>query len=99
MNWHLQSIATTLEALQSQPETGLSQTEADARLTQYGRNELVACFHALRDNPEVAAELGRNAREYVKDLNWDRIARRITTLLQEFATPAPMPNQLEKQTL
>jgi len=41
MNWHLQNIKTTLETLQTQPETGLSQTEADARLTKYGRNELV----------------------------------------------------------
>jgi len=41
MNWHLQNIESTLAALQTQPETGLSQTEADARLTKYGRNELV----------------------------------------------------------
>ena len=41
MNWHLQNIESTLATLQTQPETGLSQTEADARLTKYGRNELV----------------------------------------------------------
>jgi magnesium-transporting ATPase (P-type) len=41
MNWHLQSIETTIEALRTQPETGLSQDEVDLRLTQYGRNELV----------------------------------------------------------
>jgi P-type Ca2+ transporter type 2C len=41
MKWHLQSIETSIEALQTQPETGLSQEEASTRLTQYGRNELV----------------------------------------------------------
>jgi Ca2+-transporting ATPase len=41
MNWHLQNIESTLAALQTQPETGLSQKEADLRLTKYGRNELV----------------------------------------------------------
>ena len=41
MNWHLQSIDTSLEALQSKPKTGLSQTEAESRLTKYGRNELI----------------------------------------------------------
>lgn len=41
MNWHLQTIGSALEALQSQPEIGLSQQEADSRLVQYGRNELI----------------------------------------------------------
>jgi len=41
MIWHLQSVEKSLEALQSRPETGLSQIEADLRLKQYGRNELV----------------------------------------------------------
>jgi Ca2+-transporting ATPase len=41
MNWHLQPIDTSLEAFQSDLKTGLSQTEADSRLTKYGRNELV----------------------------------------------------------
>ena len=41
MNWHLQSIETSIEALQTQPETGLSQNEASTRLRRYGRNELV----------------------------------------------------------
>src|SRR5829696_2407539 len=41
MNWHLQSIEASIEALQTQPETGLSQNEASTRLTQYGHNELV----------------------------------------------------------
>lgn len=41
MNWHLQSIETSIEALQTQPETGLSPDEVNARLTQYGRNELI----------------------------------------------------------
>jgi Ca2+-transporting ATPase len=41
MNWHLQRIETALEALQTTPETGLSQVEAVSRLQQYGQNELV----------------------------------------------------------
>ena len=41
MNWHLQTVEKTLEALQTGPESGLTQTEADSRLKQYGRNELV----------------------------------------------------------
>ncbi len=41
MNWHLQSIETSLEALRTEPGTGLPQNEAAARLEQYGRNELV----------------------------------------------------------
>lgn len=41
MNWHLQSIEKSIEALQTGPETGLTQTEVDSRLKQYGRNELV----------------------------------------------------------
>jgi len=41
MNWHLIPVEKSLEALQSGPETGLAQTEADSRLKQYGRNELV----------------------------------------------------------
>ncbi|NWG06699.1 MAG: cation-translocating P-type ATPase [Chloroflexi bacterium] len=41
MNWHLQPIEISLETLQTNPKTGLLQTEAASRLTQYGRNELV----------------------------------------------------------
>ncbi len=42
MNWHLQTVEKSLEALQTgSAETGLAQTEADSRLKQYGRNELV----------------------------------------------------------
>ena len=41
MNWHLQTVEKSLEALQTGPDTGLAQTEADSRLKQYGRNELV----------------------------------------------------------
>src|SRR5512139_1400602 len=41
MNWHLQSINACLEALQTRMDTGLSQSEVDARLTKYGPNELV----------------------------------------------------------
>jgi P-type Ca2+ transporter type 2C len=41
MNWHLQPIETSLATFQSQPETGLSQDEAAARLAHYGLNELV----------------------------------------------------------
>jgi len=41
MNWHLQSVDKSLEALQTGPETGLAQSEADSRLKQYGRNELI----------------------------------------------------------
>ena len=41
MNWHLQTAEKSLEALQAGPETGLAQSEAESRLEQYGRNELV----------------------------------------------------------
>ncbi len=41
MNWHLQTVEKSLEALNTGTETGLAQTEADSRLKQYGRNELV----------------------------------------------------------
>ena len=41
MNWHLQSIDSSLEALQTDLKTGLSQTESESRLTKYGRNELI----------------------------------------------------------
>src|SRR5512139_4071447 len=41
MNWHLQSINACLEALQTRMDTGLSQSEVDARLAKYGPNELV----------------------------------------------------------
>lgn len=41
MNWHLQSIDSSLEALQTNLKTGLSQTESESRLTKYGRNELI----------------------------------------------------------
>ena len=41
MNWHLQSIESSIETLRTQPETGLSQEEVQARLAQYGPNELV----------------------------------------------------------
>lgn len=41
MNWYSQSIETAIEALQTQADTGLSQQEAQARLAQHGRNELV----------------------------------------------------------
>ena len=41
MNWYLQTIAVSLEALQTKQELGLSQKEAELRLKQYGFNELV----------------------------------------------------------
>jgi Ca2+-transporting ATPase len=41
MNWHLQSIDSSLETLQTNLKTGLSQTESESRLTKYGRNELI----------------------------------------------------------
>ena len=41
MNWHSQTIETSLEALQTRMDTGLSQSEVDARLAHYGPNELV----------------------------------------------------------
>mgnify|MGYP001076063965 CR=1 FL=1 len=41
MNWHLQAIEASLEEFQTRSETGLSQAEADARLTLHGSNELV----------------------------------------------------------
>ncbi|MGE5374968.1 MAG: cation-translocating P-type ATPase, partial [Bacteroidota bacterium] len=41
MNWHLQSIETCLESLQSRADTGLTQSEVESRLAKYGPNELV----------------------------------------------------------
>ncbi|HJS20542.1 MAG TPA: HAD-IC family P-type ATPase, partial [Anaerolineales bacterium] len=41
MNWHSQSIETSIEVLRTQVDTGLSQSEVNARLAQYGPNELV----------------------------------------------------------
>ncbi len=41
MNWHLTTINEVLDKLNSNQQSGLSQTEADARLKQYGRNELI----------------------------------------------------------
>jgi Ca2+-transporting ATPase len=41
MNWHLQTIENALEALQTRPDTGLSQDQVRARLAEFGRNELV----------------------------------------------------------
>src|SRR5262247_3644989 len=41
MNWHFQSIESSLETLQTRTDTGLSQTEVESRLTKYGPNELV----------------------------------------------------------
>src|SRR5512138_399915 len=41
MNWHLLSIETALEELQSRTDTGLSQSDVENRLTAYGPNELV----------------------------------------------------------
>jgi len=41
MNWHTQTVDKSLEALQTGPETGLAQAEAESRLKRYGRNELV----------------------------------------------------------
>jgi P-type Ca2+ transporter type 2C len=41
MNWHLQTIETCLEELQSRADTGLSQGDVETRLMAYGLNELV----------------------------------------------------------
>jgi len=41
MNWHLLTVDKSLEALQTGHDTGLTQTESESRLEQYGRNELV----------------------------------------------------------
>ncbi|NOT05618.1 MAG: cation-translocating P-type ATPase [Anaerolineales bacterium] len=41
MNWHLQSIDSSLETLHTSLKTGLSQPESESRLTKYGRNELI----------------------------------------------------------
>ena len=41
MNWYLAQIEQALKELKSDQQTGLTQTEADSRLKQYGRNELV----------------------------------------------------------
>jgi Ca2+-transporting ATPase len=40
MNWHLTDIRESLANLNSDQEKGLTQPEAQARLVQYGRNEL-----------------------------------------------------------
>jgi Ca2+-transporting ATPase len=41
MDWHLFSVEDVLTTLQTSPETGLSQSEADIRAAQYGPNELI----------------------------------------------------------
>jgi Ca2+-transporting ATPase len=41
MNWHLLSNETAIQELKSDQERGLTQPEAESRLLQYGRNELV----------------------------------------------------------
>ena len=41
MNWYLLTVEKSLETLQAGSETGLAQSEAESRLKQYGRNELV----------------------------------------------------------
>ncbi|MFZ5880480.1 MAG: cation-translocating P-type ATPase [Chloroflexota bacterium] len=41
MNWHTQTITTSLDELGSDQAAGLTQAEAAARLEKYGRNELV----------------------------------------------------------
>jgi len=41
MNWHSLTIETSLKELQTQMDTGLSQSEAEKRLATYGPNELV----------------------------------------------------------
>ncbi|MBN1668318.1 MAG: cation-translocating P-type ATPase [Anaerolineales bacterium] len=40
-HWHVLEVQETLDALQTDPEVGLSEAEASQRLAQYGRNELV----------------------------------------------------------
>jgi len=40
-NWHLASIEQSLNELAAHQERGLTQAEAETRLAQYGRNELV----------------------------------------------------------
>jgi Ca2+-transporting ATPase len=41
MNWHTKTIATSLDELGSDKAQGLTQSEVEARLARYGRNELV----------------------------------------------------------
>ena len=41
INWHLISIEQSLTELSAHQVDGLSQSEAQSRLAQYGRNELV----------------------------------------------------------
>ncbi len=69
------------------------------RLGPDERNELVACFRALRDNPEVAAALGRNARTFVEDWNWDRVARKFEDILRETSPREHKGQTLESQYL
>lgn len=40
-NWHQLDIATTVQTLKTNQETGLTDAEAQARITQYGHNELI----------------------------------------------------------
>ncbi len=41
MNWHLTSNENALQELKSNQERGLTQTEVESRLAQYGSNELI----------------------------------------------------------
>ena len=41
MNWYQMQIERVLHDLRSSPELGLDEAEAEARLKQYGANELV----------------------------------------------------------
>ncbi len=40
-NWHQLDIATTVQTLNTNQETGLTDVEAQARIAQYGHNELI----------------------------------------------------------
>lgn len=41
MNWHLTDIQESLSNLNTNQQNGLSDSEASARITQYGLNELI----------------------------------------------------------
>lgn len=58
------------------------------------RRELMAYFRCLREYPEVAEQLGRNTREYVRNHNWKVLAKRYAEILRNAALaqrndPAP----------
>ena len=41
MNWHLESVESVVDKLKTHRDEGLSTSEAQSRLAQHGRNELI----------------------------------------------------------